>query len=151
MIAFLHVLGFLCVLRRQGIHAAPAPAPHPTDHAHATKSPVEMFHEHVKHEVHHLYQAMDYNHDGLFDKQDLPLFIQESDLDKNGTIERAEYETNFDMLEPTLAIVANGLFLEFDADQSGHIDMSDMNALYSRMDLNSDDCLGYSAPSSSGL
>ncbi|KAK7089832.1 hypothetical protein V1264_024429 [Littorina saxatilis] len=42
------------------------------------------------------------------------------------------------MLEPTLAIVANGLFLEFDADHSGHIDMSDMNALYSRMDLNKD-------------
>ena len=55
----------------------------------------------------------------------------------NGTIERAEYELHFDMQEPTLAIVANGMFAEFDADQSSHIDMTDLENMYNRMDLNS--------------
>ena len=56
---------------------------------------------------------------------------------ENGTIEIGEYELNFDMQEPTLALVARGLFVEFDANSNGHVDLSDLDALYNRMDLNS--------------
>lgn len=55
----------------------------------------------------------------------------------NGTIERSEFEENFDMQEPSLALLAQGLFMEFDADKSGHINMADLLNLYGRIDLNS--------------
>lgn len=55
----------------------------------------------------------------------------------NGTIERSEFEENFDMQEPSLALLAQGLFIEFDADKSGHINMADLLNLYDRIDLNS--------------
>ena len=48
-----------------------------------------------------------------------------------------EYETNFDMQEPALGLVAGGLFIEFHVDRSGHIDLSDVEALYNRMDISS--------------
>ena len=52
-------------------------------------------------------------------------------------IEISEYEMNFDMQEPTLALVARGLFTEFDVDSNGHLDLNEMEAVYNRMDLNS--------------
>lgn len=41
------------------------------------------------------------------------------------------------MQEPSLALLAQGLFIEFDADKSGHINMADLLNLYDRIDLNS--------------
>ncbi|PVD21634.1 hypothetical protein C0Q70_17433 [Pomacea canaliculata] len=64
---------------------------------------------------------------------DLPTFPS-----GNGTIERSEFEENFDMQEPSLALLAHGLFIEFDADKSGHINMADLLNLYNRIDLNND-------------
>nr|KAG5705743.1 hypothetical protein BaRGS_027402 [Batillaria attramentaria] len=110
----------------------------PSLQAPAQEDPLEHFNHHVREEAKSLFVAFDYNDDGSFDHRDLEIFLNTYDLNKNGAIERDEFEHNFDMTEPTLAIVAKGLFIEFDSDKSEHVTMADLEALYNRMDLNKD-------------
>ncbi|ESO98791.1 hypothetical protein LOTGIDRAFT_158737 [Lottia gigantea] len=77
---------------------------------------------------------MDYNKNGEFDRSDLQTLIHDYDINGDNEVTRDEFEYKFDMAEPTLAIVAKGLFAEYDDNQDGFIDTKDLDGVHDRMD-----------------
>ncbi|KAK6194492.1 hypothetical protein SNE40_000117 [Patella caerulea] len=77
---------------------------------------------------------MDYNKNGQYDRDDLETLITDYDNNGDRKITDAEFEFHFDMQEPTLAIVAKALFAEYDHDQDGVIDSTDLDNVHDRMD-----------------
>ncbi|XP_071096292.1 visinin-like protein 1 [Haliotis cracherodii] len=100
--------------------------------------PVSEWVHYVNQETDNLWKTLDYNHNGKFDRADVQTFLHDYDTDGDGEVSRTEFDFHWGVTEPTLNIVGQGLFLEYDDDQSGIVTSSDLDALYNRMDQNDD-------------
>ncbi|XP_046570594.1 uncharacterized protein LOC124278854 [Haliotis rubra] len=94
--------------------------------------PVTAWEAHVNKETDNMWKTFDSNNNGKFDRSDVKLFIHDYDTDGPSSTSTGG------VTEPTLNIVADALFLEYDDDQSGNVTSSDLDALYNRMDQNND-------------
>ncbi|ESO85174.1 hypothetical protein LOTGIDRAFT_235852 [Lottia gigantea] len=95
---------------------------------------VEAFRKHIAKTTHEMWFSMDFNKNGEYDRSDLETLLADYDRNGDNEVTRDEFEYEFDMTEPTLAILAKSLFQEYDENQDGFFDTKDLDGVYKRMD-----------------
>ena len=85
-----------------------------------------------------IFDAIDANKDGKITKLENEQFFLGFNADKDGVVTKQEFFDGIDKMAPQLSSVKEALYKMLDDDNSGQVDKSDIDAVFTRADKNND-------------
>ncbi|KAK3087283.1 hypothetical protein FSP39_004096 [Pinctada imbricata] len=81
-----------------------------------------------------IFHSSDYNHDGVFSRDELDQAFAKYDSDGDGRISRHEYTIHLTQEAPSLHDFAHALYDDYDMNGDHHLDHSDFDMYFAKID-----------------
>ncbi|XP_011442112.1 calcium-binding protein LPS1-beta isoform X2 [Magallana gigas] len=85
-----------------------------------------------------LFNGSDFNHDGIFSRDELEQEFKKYDADGDGRVSRHEYTTYVTTTTPELHDFAHALYDDYDVTGDHHLDHVDYDQYYAKLDADVD-------------